>query len=55
MAVEKGDALETLVSNLEARCIPLAEWWGQDQASTSMESPIESNQGEVREGQAHQP
>jgi hypothetical protein len=28
MAVEKGDALETLASNLEARCIPLAiEWW----------------------------
>jgi hypothetical protein len=28
MAVEKGDALETLVSNLEARCISLAiEWW----------------------------
>jgi TorA maturation chaperone TorD len=23
-AVEKGDALETLASNLEARCIPLA-------------------------------
>jgi hypothetical protein len=28
MAVEKGDALETLASNLEARLIPLAiEWW----------------------------
>jgi hypothetical protein len=28
MAVEKGDALETLASNLEARCIPLAiERW----------------------------
>jgi hypothetical protein len=27
-AVEKADALETLASNLEARCIPLAiEWW----------------------------
>jgi hypothetical protein len=27
-AVEKGDALETLASNLEARCIPLAiERW----------------------------
>jgi hypothetical protein len=28
MAVEKGDALETLASNFEARCIPLAiERW----------------------------
>jgi hypothetical protein len=28
VAVEKGDALETLASNLEARCIPLAiERW----------------------------
>jgi hypothetical protein len=28
MAVEKGDALDTLASNLEARCIPLAiERW----------------------------
>jgi hypothetical protein len=28
MAVEKGDVLETLASNLEARCIPLAiEQW----------------------------
>jgi hypothetical protein len=28
VAVEKGDALETLASNLEARLIPLAiEWW----------------------------
>jgi hypothetical protein len=28
MAVEKDDALETLASNLEARCIPLAiERW----------------------------
>jgi hypothetical protein len=28
MAVEKGDTLETLASNLEARCIPLAiERW----------------------------
>jgi hypothetical protein len=27
-AVEKGDVLETLASNLEALCIPLAiEWW----------------------------
>jgi hypothetical protein len=25
--VEKGDALETLVSNLEAWCIPLAIEW----------------------------
>jgi hypothetical protein len=24
VAVEKGDVLETLASNLEARCIPLA-------------------------------
>jgi hypothetical protein len=28
MAMEKGDTLETLASNLEARCIPLAiERW----------------------------
>jgi hypothetical protein len=27
MTVEKGGALETLVSNLEARCIPLAIEW----------------------------
>jgi hypothetical protein len=28
VAVEKGDALETLASNLEARCVPLAiERW----------------------------
>ena len=28
VAMEKGDALETLASNLEARCIPLAiERW----------------------------
>jgi hypothetical protein len=28
VVVEKGDALETLASNLEARCIPLAiERW----------------------------
>jgi hypothetical protein len=25
--VEKGDVLETLASNLEARCIPLAIEW----------------------------
>jgi hypothetical protein len=47
VAVEKGNALETLASNLEARCIPLAiEQW------SSWLLPAHTNSLHLQGGQA---